>query len=100
MIYKKLFFIVFLASYCSLATEEEQVPPIESQSDAQEDISEEIEYADDLLELVADEDIPVPDIKPPSKLMEWVRIFGLGCATRYYVLKGWIVKKWYGETDE
>ena len=101
MIYKQLFFLIFLASGCSFAVEEEQSSAVEPQSDVQEyeDVSEKIECADDLLELVKDEDIPVPDIKPPSKLMEWVRVFGIGCVMKYYAFKGWLSKKWYGETD-
>jgi hypothetical protein len=54
---------------------------------------------DEMLELIKDEEIPIPQVKQPSTIMVYLRSFGIGLLSRYYALKGWFVKKWWGETQ-
>ncbi len=90
---------LFISFICSLSfllsatgsDKPENVMPLEinTQAPVTEDISETSELAS-IVELSKDDDIPVPEITPPSDFMAWVRSVGISLLYKYYAFKEWL----------
>ena len=94
--YKKIAFIVSITFF--IGADSDPLPTGLQESPEPEIYAPEMSNTDELLDLVKNVEIQAPDIKPPSRFMVIIRTFGIAVISRYYALKGWIVKKWSGET--
>ncbi len=86
--------IICMPEITAQSAENEPVPQEQAMAPYEFEVTEEI------LHLIEDEEIPVPEVKPPSKLMEFLRTFGIAVLTRYYALKGWVLKTWRGKGSD
>lgn len=61
--------------------------------------TEESDTAMEILELIKDNPLEMPEPESPSRIMVFIREYGLALVYSYYDLKAWIIKKVCGENS-